>query len=113
MSVLGTLVSDFRTAASDVKNFIIKVASDAPAVIATVVADEAKIAPVIEAFVPGSTAAITWGNALMNAIAQEIENAGAATGSSGLSVTLDQALVTQGKAVIAAAKAAMTASPTT
>jgi hypothetical protein len=106
MSKLGTLVSDFKKIGSDIKSALEKVAGSAPGVIATVMADEAKIAPVIESFLPGSAVAITWGNNLMDAVAQAIEDAGAAAGSSGLSVSLDQQLVTDGKAVIAAARTA-------
>lgn len=101
---LGTLVSDFKNAAVDVKNFIIKVAGDAPKVIADVATDEAKIAPVIEAFLPSSAAAIALGNTILDAVAQAVEDAGTAAGSSGLSVSFDEAVVNDVKAVIAAAK---------
>ena len=112
MSVLGTIVSDLKKAGEDVKNFIVKVADDAPAIVATIAADEEKIAPVIEAFLPGSAAAINLGNTLLDKIAQAVEDAGPAAGASGLSVSLDQTIVNDVKAVIAAAKAAFAKTPT-
>jgi hypothetical protein len=107
---LGTLVSDFKADAEKVKSFIQKIAGDAPAVVAAVAADEAKIAPVVEAFLPGATAAITTTNNVMDAVAQAVENAGTAAGSSGLSVPIDQALVSSVKNVIASAKSAKASS---
>ena len=104
--VLGTLVSDFKKGAEDVKSFIEKVAGDAPAVVAEVAKDEAAIAPVIEAFVPGSTQAIALGNTIMDAVAQAVEDAGTASEANGLTVSFDQTVVADVKAVIAAAKAA-------
>jgi hypothetical protein len=103
---LGTIVSDFKNAALDVKNFVIKVASDAPKIVADVAEDEAKIAPVLEAFLPSSTAAISLANTLLDTVAQSVEDSGTAAESSGLSVSFDQTVVNDVKAVIAAAKAA-------
>jgi hypothetical protein len=103
---LGTLVSDFKKGAEDVKNFFIKVAGDAPAVVQTIVTDETAIAPVIEQFLPGSAAVINLGNTLLDSIVQAVEDAGPAAGANGLSVSLDQTIVNDVKAVIAAAKAA-------
>lgn len=107
MSVLGTLISDFKKAATDVKLFLEKVAGDAPKVVATVVADETALAPVIEAFIPGSATAINLSNTLLNLVAQAVEDAGAAAASNGLAVTLDKSVVADVQAVIAAAKAAV------
>jgi hypothetical protein len=107
MSKLGTLVSDFKKGALDVKLFIEKIGADAPAAVQAVVNDESKLAPVIEAFAPGATAVITVGNTLLDTVAQAVEDAGTAAGSSGLSVSFDQKVVADVKAVIAAAKAAV------
>ena len=106
MSKLGTLVSDFKKGAEDVKIFIEKVADDAPAAIKVVAADEAKIAPILEAFVPGAASAIAIGNTVLDAVAQAVEDAGEAAGANGLSVSFDQSVVAAVKALIAAAKAA-------
>lgn len=106
MSVLGTIVSDFKNMALDVKLFILKVAGDAPKVVQTVAADEALIAPVVEAFIPGATGAITLANSLLNLVAQAVEDAGSAAGANGITVSLDQAVVKDVQAVIAAVKAA-------
>jgi isopropylmalate/homocitrate/citramalate synthase len=106
MAILGTLVSDFKNSALAVKNFIIKVAGEAPKAVADVAADEAKIAPVIEAFIPGSASAIALFDTIGNTVAQAVEDAGTAAGSNGLSVSFDQSVVNDVKAVIAAAKAA-------
>jgi len=103
---LGTLVSDFKKDAEAVKNFIVKIAGDAPAVVAAVTKDEAAIVPVLEAFLPKSSTAISLGNTLLDAVAQAVEDAGPAAGSSGLFVPLDQTVVSDVRAVIAAAKAA-------
>ena len=105
---LGTLVADFKKVGGEIKSFIISVAEGAPKVVATVIADEQKIEPVIEAFVPGSAAAFAVADTLLNHVAQAVEDAGTAATSNGLSVTLDQALVNDLKALIAAAKAAFT-----
>ena len=110
---LGTIVSDLKKAGEDVKNFILKVAGDAPAVLQTVVADEAALAPVIEAFVPGSTTAINLANSLLDSVANAVEEAGTAAGANGLSVSFDQTVVNDVKAVIAAAKAAFSKAPAT
>jgi hypothetical protein len=109
--ILGTLLSDFKNEALKVKSFIQKVAGEAPGVVSAVAADEAKIVPVIEAFMPGSTKAINVGNAILDNVAQAVEDAGTAAGSSGLSVTLDQAIVNDVKSVIAAAKTAKAPAP--
>jgi hypothetical protein len=107
MSKLGTLVSDFKTGAEDVKAFILKVAGDAPAIVQTVAKDAALLTPVLEAFVPQSTTAIALSNTLLDQVGQAVEDAGPAAGANGLSVTLDQTVVADVKAVIAAAKAAI------
>lgn len=103
---LGTLVSDFRKAGGAIKSFLVKIADGAPAVVATIVADEEKIAPVIEAFIPGSAAAFSVADSLLNKVAQAIEDAGPAATANGLQVSLDQAIVKDIEAIIAAAKAA-------
>lgn len=109
---LGSLVSDFKKAGEDVKGFILKVAGDAPAVVQKIAADEAAIAPVIEAFIPGSTQAITLANTLLDKIAQAVEDAGSAASANGLNVALDQTTVNDVKSVISAAKAATTTTAT-
>ena len=73
MSKLGTLVSDLAKAGNAVKNFVEKIAGDAPAIVQTVTNDANKIIPVIEAFVPGSTAAIALGNTLLDTVAQPVD----------------------------------------
>ena len=104
MSKLGTVVSDFKKAAEDVKAFVIKVADGAPKAVQEAAATEAKIAPVLEAFLPQSTVAITLGNTVLNTLAQAVEDAGPAAESNGLSVSFDQTVINDVKAVIAAAK---------
>lgn len=105
-NVLGTIVSDLAKAGNAVKSFFEKVAGDAPAVVATITADEQKLAPVIEAFVPGSATAFNLAMKLLDGAAQVVEDAGAAASANGLSVTLDQQTVTDLKTVIAATKTA-------
>lgn len=109
MSVLGTIVSDLKKAGHDIKFFFLKVAGDAPAVMSAIAKDEAAIAPVIEAFIPGSAKAIQVSDTVLNAVAQAVEDAGAAAGSNALNVSLDQSVVADVKLVIAAAKAAFPA----
>lgn len=106
MSTLGSLVSDFKKVGEDVKNFVVKVAGDAPAVVQAVAKDEAAIAPVIDAFIPGASGVVTLANNLLDLIAQAVESAGEAASYNGLSVTLDKATVSAVQAAIAAAKAA-------
>jgi hypothetical protein len=105
MSLIGTLVTDFKNEAVKVKSFLQKLEGEVPTIVADVTADEAKLVPVIEAFIPGSTKAIAVADDVFNKIAQAVEDAGEAAGSSGLSVLLDQTVVADVKAVITAAKA--------
>jgi hypothetical protein len=105
MSILGTIVSDLRKAGSEVKNFVMKVAADAPTVVQKVASAEASILPVVEAFIPGAATVHQLGDTLLDKVAQAVEDAGSAAGASGLSVSFDQALVADVQAVIAAAKA--------
>jgi hypothetical protein len=105
-NLLGTIVSDLAKAGNAVKSFFEKTAADAPAIVATVTADEGKIAPVIEAFVPGSATAFNLAMKLLDGAAQVVEDAGEAAGANALNVTLDTQTVSDLKTVIAAAKAA-------
>lgn len=102
MSILATIKKD----AEAVKSFILKVAGDAPAVFAKVVADEQAVAPVVEAFVPGSTAVLGIANTILALVEKAVIDAGAAAGSNALSVTLDAQTVSDVKAVITAASTA-------
>jgi hypothetical protein len=106
MSKLGTLVSDFKKDAEKVKLFVEKIGSEAPTIVQDVVSDEEKIAPVIEAFVPGAATAINLGNSLLDTVAQAVEDLGTAAGSNAINVSFDQKVVADVKALIAAAKAA-------
>jgi hypothetical protein len=106
MSTLGTLVSDFKKAGTDVKDFLIKVAGEAPTIVAKVTTDAEAVVPVIEAFLPGSTDVINLGNKLLDLVAQAVEDAGAAAEKDGLAVQLDKTVVADMQAIIAAAKAA-------
>lgn len=106
MSILGTLVTDFKKDAGKVKSFLLKIAGDAPAVVAVVVADEQKVAQVLEAFLPQSAVAFQVADQIINLVAQAVEDAGPASAANGLVVKFDQAVVNDVKAVIAAAKLA-------
>jgi hypothetical protein len=106
MSVLGTLVSDFKKGAEDVKSFLEKVANGAPAVAAKIITDVNAISPVVEAFVPGSTAAFVLGNTLIDQVAQAVEDAGAAAEANGINVAFDKNVVADMQAIIASAKLA-------
>ena len=105
MSKLGTIVSDFKKAAEAVKHFLIKAGNDAPGIVQEIVKDEEALAPIIEAFIPQSTIAFDLANALLDKVAQAIEDAGEAASKNGLSLALDQQTVADVKAVISAAKA--------
>lgn len=104
MSIINTVVSDFKKDAEAVKSFILKAAADAPAVVATVAKDEASISKVVEAFLPQSTGVINLANTLLDLVANAVESAGEAASVNGLSVSLDQATVKSVQAVITAAK---------
>ena len=106
MSALGTMVSDLKKAGEYVKTEVMKIAGDAPAIVAVVAKDEAAIAPVLEAFIPGASGAISLANSLLDLVAQSIEDAGTAASSNGISVSLDKTVVADVQAVITAAKAA-------
>jgi hypothetical protein len=103
LSVLTTIKQD----AEDVKAFIQKVAVDAPAAFTKVVNDEKAITQVIEAFVPGSTAAITAANAVLTVVEAAIEAAGSAAAANGVNVSLDKVIVASVQSVIAGVKAAV------
>lgn len=114
MSFLGTLVSDFKKDAGAVKTFILKIAGEAPAVVATIATDEAKVENLVEAFFPASTTVFAVGDTIIDLVAQAVEDSGPAAGANGLSVSFDQKIVADIKAVIAAAKnakAAVTPAP--
>lgn len=110
MSKLGSIVSTFKkdleTGASDVKNFLLKVAGEAPAVVQEVAQNETQIVKVIEAFLPSSKKFIDLGNTVLDAVAQAVEDAGAAASANGLSVAFDKIVVADIQALIAAAKSA-------
>ena len=106
MSILGTIVSDFKKAGEAVEDFVIKAAGDAPAVVTAVTKDAAAVETIVEAYLPGSKAAITLFNTLGDTVAQAVEDAGPAAGANGLNVTFTEAVINDVKAVIAAAKAA-------
>ena len=100
------LISDLVKAGNAVKKFIEKIAEGAPAVVQTVIADEQKIAPVIEAFLPKSATAFNVAMALADKVGAAIEDAGPAAAANGLNVSLNSAEVADWQAIIAAAKAA-------
>ena len=110
-NVLGTIVSDLAKAGNEVKSWFEKGAADAPAIVATVTADEEKIAPVIEAFLPGSATAFNLAMKLLDGAAQVVEDAGEAASANALNVQLDTQTVADLKTVIAAAKASAPSSP--
>lgn len=112
MGALNAVVSDLAKAGNDVKKFIEKVAGEAPSIVQDVTADEQKLAPVIEAFLPGSAKAFALAMKLLDGAAQIVEDAGTAASANGLSVTLDEQTVSDLKGVIASAKTAA-AKPTT
>ena len=105
MSKLGTLVTDFKKAALDVKNAILKAAGEAPTVVKDAQTLETAIQPVVETLFPGSSKAITVIDNTANKVAQAIEDAGSAAAANGLSVQLNQQEVADWQAVIASAKA--------
>jgi hypothetical protein len=108
---LKTFISKFFTkVVSDVdaaKKGLEAAAAEAPAIFGDIVKDEQKLAPVIEALVPGSTAVIATANAILTAVETAVEGAGEAAGANGLSVTLDQTLVNDVKQLLATAKKAL------
>jgi hypothetical protein len=103
---LGTLFSDFLKAGKTIEKWIGVAASDAPTIIQDVTADEGKIQPVLEAFLPGVAAAAGIADSVLDKIASAIEAAGPAAAQAGLSVPLDQATVVAFQQAVAAAKAA-------
>src|SRR5271170_4795733 len=106
MSILGTIVSDFKKAGEDVKNFLTKASSDAPAIVQAVGKDAAAVEQIVENYLPGSTKAIATFNTLGDTVAQAVEDAGPAATANGLNVPLSESLINDIKAVIASAKAA-------
>lgn len=99
MSILATVRKD----AADVKAFILKVVGKAPAIVQSAVAAEESLAPVVEAFVPGSAAIVGVVDRLL-VLAEGAVTAAGSAASQPLNVALDTALVNDIKAIIAAAK---------
>jgi hypothetical protein len=97
-------IAKIKADAAKVKAWITTVADEAPAEVAKVLNDANLVLPVIEAFVPGSTVVATATESATNAILTAVEATGTATASNGLSVSLDQAVVNDVKAAIAALK---------
>lgn len=90
--------------AEDVKDWLVKGAEEAPAIASTVVKDANAIVPIVALFVPGAAQAASVTEAILTAVENAVVATGTAASSNGLSVTFDQAVINDVKALIASIK---------
>ena len=99
------IVAKLVAGAKDFKAAVLKAAEEAP----VIVADVDKVAPVVEALIelafPGAAAVEQAALAAFETIATAVEAAGPAAGANGLSVSFDQTVIADVKAVLPALKA--------
>jgi len=112
MSILGTLFTDFKKVGGEVKTWFEKAAVEAPVVVSGISTVEQAVKPVLEGLLPNSQKAFDVTDTVMNQVAQAVEDLGQASASNGLNVQLNEGVVTDIRAVIASAKAAIGATAT-
>ena len=97
--------SKIVAAAKEFKSAVLKAAEAAPAIVGDVEKDAPEVEALLELAYPGAAAIEQTALAAFETIADAVEAAGSSAGANGLSVTLDQALITDIKAVLPALKA--------
>jgi hypothetical protein len=99
------IVTKIVTAAKDFKSEVLKAAEKAPVIVADVEKDAPEVAALVELAYPGAAAIEQTALAALEVIATAVEDAGAAAGANGLTVSLDQTLVNDVTAILPALKA--------
>ena len=100
MSVFTGIAADFVKAAKKFKSILLTAAADAPKVMGKVAADAPEVEALINLIYPGSSAIESTSLAVLEAIATAVEGAGTAAGANGLTVSLDQAVIADVKAIL-------------
>ncbi len=100
MSVFTGIAADFVKAAKKFKSALLTAAADAPKVLGKIEADAPEITALVELAFPTAGQIETTSLAVLEAIATAVEGAGAAAGANGLTVSLDQAVITDVKAIL-------------
>lgn len=100
-----SVAADFVKAAKVFKSAILKVAGEAPIVIAKIEADAPEVEQLTELVYPGAVAVEAAAFSVFEKVADAVEAAGPAANSNGLSVSLDQEVIAAVEAVIPALKA--------
>jgi hypothetical protein len=104
MSALTTFEKDLLGVAEKVKNGVEAAAADAGKVLAWVTNEAPTIAGLASLAGPSGSTIASLGLKLIGLAGTAIEGAGSAAGANGVSVTLDQEVIADVKALIAAVK---------
>lgn len=91
--------------AKKLKSEILKVAGEAPVIIAKIEADAPEVEALTALVFPGAAKIEQLSVGLLEAVAEAVEAAGTAAGANGLSVSFDQALISEIQALLPALKA--------
>jgi len=108
MSFFSGVASKFVAAAKAFKADLVKAANATPGILAKIEADAPEVEALTNLIFPGVSTIEATGLKVLEAIAATVESAGTAAGSSGLSVTLDQATIQEIKALLPQLKAFLT-----
>jgi hypothetical protein len=104
MSFEASFIADLKADAAKVKAAIIKVASEAPAVVAKIEADEPKVAALIGLIYPSIDEFEPAANAVLTSVLNLLSSGSAAVEQNLLNAGLDQAAINAAKAILPAAK---------
>jgi ferritin-like metal-binding protein YciE len=100
MNFFGTVAKDLVWFAKKVRTGIITAASDAPTILSDIQKNEAVIEGITAAVAPGAAAVEQTAFSALGVIAQGVEDAGSAATANGLSLTLDQKIIADVKAIL-------------
>jgi hypothetical protein len=104
MSFKG-IVTKLVTAAKDLKSDVLTAAEKAPAIVGEVAKDAPEVAALVELAYPGAAPIEQAALSAFEVLADAVEAAGTAAGANGLSVSFDQTVIADVKAVLPALKA--------
>lgn len=99
------IASAIVAGAKKLKSEILKVAGEAPVIIAKIEADAPEVEALTSLVFPGAAKIEQLSVGLLEAVAEAVEAAGTAAGSNGLSVSFDEAVINDIKALLPQLKA--------
>ena len=99
------IVSKLVAGAKDFKSAVLKAAEEAPVIAGSVAKDAPEVAALVELAYPGAAPIEQAALSAFEVLAQAVEDAGTAAGANGLSVSFDQTVIADVKAVLPALKA--------